>query len=351
MTTTTDPIDLRSDTVTLPSPEMRQAMAAAEVGDDVYREDPSINLLEERAAAVTGKEAALYVASGSMGNLVSGLSWCARGDEAIVGRMDHILMNEVGSLGTFGGVQIRAVETDQRGFLLPAAVERAIRPPRGFFPRTAMVNVENTQNRGGGAAFTSDEIKSVADVAHAHGVHVHMDGARIFNAAVTTGESVADLAANADSVTFCLSKGLGCPVGSVVCGSSDFIDRARHHRKMLGGGMRQGGVLAAAGLYALDHMVERLAEDHANARRLADGLRHVDGIRVIYDDTPSNMVYMRPVGMPPADFIARLRERGVLCGGQEDWVRMVTHYGINAEDIDEALEAIASAVKSSVAAG
>ena len=335
---TTKPIDLRSDTVTQPPPEMRRAMAEAELGDDVYGEDPSINRLETLAAQLTGKEAGLYVSSGTMGNLVAGLAWCERGSEAIVGDSAHLLINEVASLAFVGGVQLRAVAA-------------AIRPTAGMFPRTAMVEVENTHNRGGGAAFTAEEMRSVADVARHHGLPVHLDGARIFNAAAALGAPVADLAAPVDSLTFCLSKGLSCPVGSVVCGSAEFIAKARRMRKIVGGGTRQGGVLAAAGVWALEHMVERLAEDHANARRLGRGLASIPGVAGVTDPVETNMVYLSPQTMSAEEFVAALRERGVLCGGGYGRVRLVTHYGVNAEDVDEALDVIEAAARGAVSAG
>jgi len=344
---TTHVIDLRSDTVTQPTPEMRRAMAEADLGDDVYREDPTVNRLEVLAAGIMGKEAALFVTSGSMGNLVSGLAWCDRGTEAIIGAGAHILINEMGSLAALGGVQMRAVPTDVRGLPDPAAVATAIRPTSGFFPRTAMVELENTHNSAGGTALTVEQMRTVADVAHERDVPVHLDGARVFDAAVATGVPASEIAACVDSLTFCLSKGLACPVGSVVCGTEEFIAKARRMRKLVGGGMRQAGVLAAAGIWALEHMVDRLAEDHANARRLADGLRGVPGIKVRIGVVETNMVYLSPAAMSAEAFIAGLRERGVLCGGGYGLVRLVTHYGVNAEDIDEALDVIGAVARAS----
>ena len=342
---TTHVIDLRSDTVTQPTPEMRRAMAEADLGDDVYREDPTVNRLEVLAAGIMGKEAALFVTSGSMGNLVSGLAWCDRGTEAIIGAGAHILINEMGSLAALGGVQMRAVPADVRGLPDPDAVATAIRPASGFFPRTAMVELENTHNSAGGTALTVEQMRTVADVAHERDVPVHLDGARVFDAAVATGVPASEIAACVDSLTFCLSKGLACPVGSVVCGTEEFIAKARRMRKLVGGGMRQAGVLAAAGIWALEHMVDRLAEDHANARRLADGLRGVPGIKVRIGVVETNMVYLSPAAMSAEAFIAGLRERGVLCGGGYGLVRLVTHYGVNAEDIDEALDVIGAVAR------
>jgi threonine aldolase len=338
-------IDLRSDTVTQPTPAMRQAMAEAELGDDVYGEDPTVNRLEEEAARIMGKEAALLVVSGSMGNLVSALAWCNRGDEAIVGEDAHILINELGSVTALGGVQMRSVPTDRRGMLEAGGVQATIRPASGFFPRTALVCLENTHNRGNGAAFSVGEMRVVADLAHRRDIPVHIDGARLFNASVALGVPPAELAGVADSLSFCLSKGLSCPVGSVVCGSAAFIARARRVRKLLGGGMRQAGVIAAAGVVALESMVERLAEDHANAQRLAQGLARLPGFDVDPAHIETNIVYANVTGAAPAGLVSALRERGVLANGMDNWVRFVTHYGINAEDVDEALDGIEATMK------
>ena len=332
-------IDLRSDTVTQPTNAMRRAMAEAELGDDVYGEDPTINRLEETAAARLGKEAGLFVVSGSMGNLVSALSWCNRGDEAIMGADAHLLVNEMGAIAAFGGVQMRPTPNDHRGLMTPEAVEATISPP-GLFPRTALLCLENTHNRGNGAAFTVEQLRPVVDVARAHGMAVHMDGARIFNASVALGVPAAELASVADSVSFCLSKGLSCPVGSVVCGSREFVARVRRMRKMAGGGMRQAGVLAAAGLVALDTMVDRLAEDHANAKRLAAGLACLPGIVIDPSHVETNIVYAELEDGRGPETAEALKARGVLANGRFNWVRFVTRNGITAEDVDEALDVI-----------
>ena len=337
-------IDLRSDTLTKPTAAMRRAMADAEVGDDVYGEDPTVNRLEAAAAERLGKEAGLFVTSGTMGNLVSALAWCSRGDELICGADAHLLVNEMGSIATFGGVQMRALPNDARGLMDPDEVDATI-SPGGFFPRTALLTLENTHNRGNGAAYPVAQMQPLVDVARARGMAVHIDGARIFNASVALGTPPAELASVADSVTFCLSKGLSAPVGSVVVGSADFIARARRVRKSLGGGLRQAGVLAAAGLVALDTMVERLADDHANARRLAEGLAGLPGFSVDPDAIETNIVYVELDDGDGPGLSARLRERGVLGNGRFDWVRFVPHYGITAEDVDEALDVIASAAK------
>lgn len=344
-------IDLRSDTVTLPTAEMRQAMAEAELGDDVFGEDPTVNRLERVAAERMGKEAALFVASGTMANLVSLLAWCGRGDEAIVGSEAHILHYEVAGAAGLGGIQLRAVRNDERGMMDPAEIEATIRGENIHFPRTALVCVENTHNRCGGAALSPEDTASVADVAHRHGVPVHLDGARVFNAAVALGVPVTELTRDVDSVSFCLSKGLSAPVGSLVCGSADFVARARKMRKMVGGGMRQAGVIAAAGIVALETMVERLAEDHENARLLARGLASIPGIVIDPAKVQTNIVIFAVTSMNPADFARRLRDRGVLTTAiGYGRLRMNTHYGITRVDIEEALERVRAVAVAAVGA-
>ncbi|MBI4571377.1 MAG: low-specificity L-threonine aldolase, partial [Chloroflexi bacterium] len=273
-------IDLRSDTLTHPTPAMREAMAKAEVGDDVFGEDPTVRRLEQMAAERMGKEAAVFVASGTMGNLVSLLAHCGRGDEAIVGSEAHVLHYEAGGVPGLGGVQLRPVRNDGHGMIDLDELEATIRLENVHFPRTSAVCLENTHNRCGGGVLTAEETAAVARIARRHGVAVHLDGARIFNAAVALGVAPSELAAQADSVTFCLSKGLSAPVGSLVCGSAEFVQRARRMRKMVGGGMRQAGVIAAAGIVALETMVDRLAEDHEHAQLLARGLAQLPGIRI-----------------------------------------------------------------------
>ena len=332
-------IDLRSDTVTHPTPEMRKAMSEAEVGDDVFGEDPTVNRLEATAAERLGKESAVFVASGTMANLVSVLTHCQRGDEVIVGSEAHVFYNEVGGVAALGGVHVRMVRNDSRGMMDPEEVESAIRAPGNIhFPRTALVCLENTHNRCGGGVLDSEDTGALAEVAHRHGVAVHIDGARIFNAAVYLGVSPMELARPADTVTFCLSKGLSCPVGSLVCGSREIIDRVRRYRKMLGGGMRQAGIIAAAGLVALDTMVDRLAEDHANARTLARGLAGLPGILLDPQGVQTNIVIFEVADCPAQEFIQALKAKGLLVtypGGKR--VRMVTHHGIGADAIGEAL--------------
>src|SRR5215813_13195258 len=272
-----DIVDLRSDTLTLPTPEMRDAMARAEVGDDVWEEDPTVKRLEALAAERTGKDAGLFVASGTQGNLLSVWSQTQPGSEVILDLDSHIFNNEVAGASVISGVQMRAVKTT-RGFLSPDQVRESLRPANIHIPPTGLVCLENTHNRHGGTCCTPEEIAGVAEVAHGAGVPVHLDGARLFNAAIALGRPARDFTGAVDSVTFCLSKGLGAPVGSIVCGSAAFVERARRLRKMVGGGMRQAGVLAAAGLVALERMVDRLADDHANARTLAEGLASLPGL-------------------------------------------------------------------------
>ncbi|HEY5639784.1 MAG TPA: low-specificity L-threonine aldolase [Dehalococcoidia bacterium] len=331
------PIDLRSDTLTLPSPEMRAAMAAAELGDDVFAEDPTVNRFQEMAAERLGKEAALFTSSGTQSNLVSLLTHCGRGAEVIVGDEAHVLFFEQGGAWAVGGIGLRPVRNDAKGRLDLAEVRAKIRPDNEHFPRTGLIAVENTHNRCGGTVLGDEDLGSVRQLADEHGLPVHMDGARIFNAATALGVSVASLAAYADSVCFSLSKGLGCPVGSVICGSRDFIREARRNRKVLGGGMRQVGVLAAAGIYALENMVERLAEDHENARLAAAGLRELPGVQL--DPEPqSNLIYFTIEGWDTGVFVERLAAQGVLCFDEgRRRIRWVTHFGIERSDIEEAL--------------
>lgn len=342
-------IDLRSDTVTRPTEAMRRAIAAAEVGDDVLGDDPTVIALEHAAAKRIGKEAALYVPSGTMANLVALLTHCGRGDEAIVGSQAHILHHEATGASALGGISLRTVPNDQRGRITPVDVEAALRPPGA--PRTALVCLENTQNRCGGAAIPEREMRAIADVAHAAGAGVHVDGARIFNAAVALETDAATLVASADTVSFCFSKALGAPVGSVLTGPRDFIDRARVIRRQVGGGMRQAGVIAAAALYALEHHVDRLADDHANARRLATGIAGAPHVRLDPESVETNMVFFELDGVDGPDFRARLAEAGVLCSAMAPQrIRMVTHLDVSAQQIDTAIESIRSVLAAAPAA-
>ncbi len=332
-------IDLRSDTVTLPTREMRQAMMEAEVGDDVYGEDPTVNRLQALAAELTGKEAALFVTSGTQGNMVSLLSHCGRGDEVIVGDRSHTYLYEQGGMAQLGGIHPRVIPNRPDGTLDPEDIVNAIRPNNIHFPRTRLVVLENTHNFCYGSPLTPEYTRTIGELVHERGLKLHIDGARIFNAAVALGVDVKELAAPADSITFCLSKGLSAPVGSVVCGSREFIEEAKRVRKVLGGGMRQAGVIAAAGIVALTQMVDRLAEDHANARRLAEGLTHIPGFEVELERIRTNIVYFDVVnGATAAEVAERAKEAGVLVLALGPYrIRAVTHYGIEAHHIDEAL--------------
>ncbi len=336
-------VDLRSDTVTLPTLEMREAMYRAEVGDDVYGEDPTVNRLQEMAAERMGKEAALYVASGTMGNLVALLTHCGRGDEFIVGDLAHTFLYEAGGSAALGGIHPHPVPNQPDGTLKLSDVEAAIRPENIHFPRTRLICLENTHNRCGGVALTPEYTRAVCELAHRYGLAVHLDGARIFNAAIALGVDVKELTRDVDSVMFCLSKGLSAPVGSVLCGSGDFIAEALRIRKMVGGGMRQAGVIAAAGIVALERMVNRLAEDHDNARRLAEGLAEIPGISIDLDRVQTNIVIFELTSprLTSGELVAKLNERGVkLLAMGGNCLRAVTHYGITAEDVEAALEAI-----------
>ena len=345
-------IDLRSDTVTQPTDEMRRAMADAEVGDDVYGEDPTVNRLQERAAELLGKEAGLLTASGTMSNLIATLTYCHRGDEVIMGDQAHMFWNESAGTAALAGAQTRLVPNDSQGRIDPADLEAAIRP-RGniHFPPTTLVCLENTHNRCSGGVLTPEDTARVAAVAHAAGASVHLDGARIFNAAVALEVPAGELTRDVDDVSFCLSKSLSCPVGSVLCGSQEFIDQARKWRKMVGGGMRQAGILAAAGLVALDTMIDRLAEDHANARRLAQGLANIDGLEVDPDRIQTNIVIFAVApssafGGSAPELIGALDRAGVKVSypGKQS-IRMVTHRHISGADVDEALSRVSKVVK------
>ncbi|HEV8573129.1 MAG TPA: low-specificity L-threonine aldolase [Dehalococcoidia bacterium] len=329
-------IDLRSDTVTLPSPEMRRAMAEAELGDDVFGEDPTVNRLQAMAAEMLGKEAALLVTSGTQGNLAAMLAHCHRGDEVILGELSHSVIFEVGGASALGGLVMKTVRNDSGGRLDLGQVRAAIPPPNDHFARAGLISVENTHNQCGGVVLNEEDLSAVRDLAHRRGLPVHMDGARIFNAAVALGVPVSRLAGYVDSVTFCLSKGLGCPVGSVLCGSREFIAEARRYRKMLGGGMRQAGVIAAAGVFALESMVERLAEDHDNASAAANGLAEIAGI-ALAPAPQTNLIYFTVEGWDLGKFVARLAEAGVLCFDEGGRIRWVTHYGIERADVEEAV--------------
>jgi threonine aldolase len=341
-----DVVDLRSDTLTLPTPEMREAMARADVGDDVYGEDPTVERLERLAAERLGKAAAVFVTSGTQGNLVAVLAQTRPGQEVVLDAHAHIFNSEVAGAAVIGGVQMRPVTTE-RGFLGPAQVRETLRPDNIHVPPTGLVCLENTHNRHGGTCCTPEEISAVAAVAHEARVPVHLDGARLFNAAVALGRPARDFARAVDSVTFCVSKGLGAPVGSLVCGSEDVVARARRVRKMLGGGMRQAGVIAAAGIVALERMVDRLAEDHVNARALGEGLARLPGLRLDLATVQTNIVIVsvgRPGGVD--ELVAGCAARKVkLHRMSPTLIRCVTHKDVDAGDIARALDAFREITK------
>ena len=335
-------IDLRSDTVTHPTPEMREAMYRAEVGDDVYEEDPTVNRLERIAAERLGKEAALFVVSGTMGNLVALLTHCRRGDEAILGDQSHTFVFEQGGMAALGGITPRPIPNQSDGTLVLKDIEGAIRTDNVHFPRTRLVCLENTHNMCSGAPLTADYTAQVAGLAHGHGLRVHLDGARVFNAAAALGADVSELVRDVDSVMFCLSKGLCAPVGSLLCGDRDFVAEARRSRKVVGGGMRQAGVIAAAGIVALEQIAHRLGEDHERARRLAEGLAQIPGVEVSAPQT--NILYFwmtEKVAKTPEQVLDGLRQRGVLVLGRLGGrFRAVTHHWIRDEDVERAVRAM-----------
>ena len=349
-------IDLRSDTVTQPTDAMRQAMARAEVGDDVLGDDPTVQRLEEASAERVGKDAALYVPSGTMANLLALLVHCGRGDEAVVGSESHILHHEAVGASALGGISLRSATNDDRGRIDPAELRSLIRAP-GAAPRTALVCLENTQNRCGGAAIPLDSMRGVAEVARDAGAAVHLDGARIFNAALALETDAATIAGLADTVAFCFSKGLGAPVGSVLTGPREVIARARVLRRQLGGGMRQAGVIAAAALHALEHHVDRLAEDHERAARLADGLAALPGstsagAALDLDGPDTNIVFFELGGaLDGIEFRERLAAEGVLCSGTgPQRLRMVTHLDVDDAAIDAAVAGAGRVIESMRAA-
>ncbi|HVO59075.1 MAG TPA: GntG family PLP-dependent aldolase [Dongiaceae bacterium] len=341
-------VDLRSDTVTRPTPAMRRAMAEAEVGDDVYLEDPTVNALERRAAEIFGKEAALFVPTGCMGNLIAIKVWTHHGDEVICEERSHVNLYELASMSAIAGCMPR-IARGQDGILTWEQIAEVIRPKIYYDSQTALVCLENSHNMAGGTVYTSAQIDEICGQAHASGLKVHLDGARVFNASVALGESVARIARNLDSVMFCLSKGLGAPVGSMLVGSQEFIDKARIYRKMFGGGMRQVGVLAAAGRVALEETPKLLATDHANARRLAEGIARIPGLKIDPAKVRTNIVIFdcRATGMDAVQFCEALKPYGVWALDTAAYsVRFVTHFDVDAAGIDRAL-----AVLPEVAAG
>jgi threonine aldolase len=336
-------IDLRSDTVTLPTPAMREAILNAELGDDVFGEDPTTIRLEKVAAERMGKEAAILVVSGTMGNLVCVLTHCRRADEVILGDRSHTFLYEAGGMSALGGIHPHTIVNQPDGTMRLEDIEAAIRGDNVHFPRTRLICLENTHNRCSGSALTLEYMKAVSELAKNRGLKVHLDGARIFNAAVALQVDVKELTRYADSVSFCLSKGLSAPVGSVICGSKEFVTEARRNRKILGGGMRQCGIIAAAGITALKEMVDRIADDHANAQHLAQGIARIPGLSIEPERAQTNIVYFDIVSrqIKAEELVSQLDNKGIkilLLGPSR--FRAVTHYGINAEDVDFTLTAL-----------
>lgn len=334
-------IDLRSDTVTKPTQAMREAMYHAEVGDDVYEEDPTIIELEALAAHMVGKEAALFVPSGTQGNQIAVLTHCRQGEEIILEAESHIFFYEGASISAFAGVQPRTI-IGNRGVMDPKDVQAAIRDDDIHFPETSLICIENTHNRAGGAVIPLDNMRDIYKIAQANGIAVHLDGARIFNASIASGINVKDFTAYTDSLQFCLSKGLGAPIGSVIAGTEEFITHARKWRKRLGGGMRQAGIIAAPGLVALKTMVDRLAEDHEHAKILADGLQHIEGLS-IQNEVETNIVIVNTegLGLTAEEFLHDLKAVGILAVPFGSYaIRLTTHFDVSSKDISLALEKI-----------
>lgn len=341
-------VDLRSDTVTKPTPEMREAMAEAEVGDDVYGDDPTVNQLQVKAAEMLGKEAALFVPSGTMGNLIAVMTHCARGEEAIVGDKSHIYLNEAGGMAALGGVYPHPVPNQADGTIRLDDIRASIQPDDVHKTVTRLVCLENTQNICGGTPITGEYTIQVSQLAKENGLKFHIDGARIFNAAAALNVDAKELVAPADSVMFCLSKGLVAPIGSMLVGSKEFIARAHRLRKMLGGGMRQVGVMAAAGLVSLEKMTGRLKQDHARAKNLYEGLKQVKGLR-LEAEPASNMVYFTVadhIRLTDNQIIAEMKARGILV----DWgvprvFRLVTHYWVDDAGVEKTVKAFSEVLK------
>jgi threonine aldolase len=344
----TRPVELRSDTFTRPTTAMRRAMYEAEVGDDVWNEDPTVHRLEERAAQLLGKDAAVFLSSGTQGNLIGLISHARPGSEVLVGDESHIFNAEAAGSAVVGGLQLRTLPNNSRGGFIPESVRAAIRADDPHNPPTGCLALENSHNRCGGTVLSPHEMAEIVAPIRERGIPVHLDGARVFNAAVALDVPVAGLVTDVDSVTFCLSKGLGAPIGSILCGSASFVDRARHWRKILGGGMRQVGVIAAAGLVALETGVDRLREDHQNARVLAEGLATIPGVLVDLSSVQTNIVNF-DVGlleMSPQRFVDRLAEHGVkVAGSGGNVIRAVTSYEVTRSDIEHTLMAVSALVR------
>jgi threonine aldolase len=339
-------VDLRSDTVTKPSAGMRRAMAEAEVGDDVFHEDPSVNRLEEMVATLYGKEAALYVASGTMANQIAIRAQTHHGDEIIMERTSHPFNSEAGALAALAGVQVNLID-GQHGIMGVDQIGAAVRTPNVHHAPTALICLENTHNRGGGSIWPLDNIRGIREFARSMRIPMHLDGARLMNACVATGLTPKDYAQYFDSCTLCLSKGLGAPVGSLIVGSKSFIAQAHRFRKQFGGGMRQAGILAAAGIYALEHNVERLAEDHLNAQRLARGIAEIGGLDIDVQTVETNILYfgVRRPGLTVPVLLERLKAEGILMlGTGPNCIRAVTHLDISKDGIDRAIDVLRKVV-------
>ena len=330
-------IDLRSDTVTLPSKEVRKALMSAKLGDDVFQEDPTVNLLEKKAAQLSGKQSALLVPSGTMGNLISFLVHCPRGTEAILGDQSHTFTYEAGGISAFGGIHSNQLKNEEDGSIKIDSIKNAIRIDNIHFPRTSLISLENTHNKCYGNPISKNYMDMVSNLAKENNIKLHIDGARIFNATVALNTTLSDLVQNIDSITFCLSKGLACPIGSIVCGSEDFIYEARRMRKALGGGMRQAGIIASAGLVALENIVTQTQDDHINAKKLSEGIKSIEGLDIDLDKVQTNILYckLNTSKISPEVFLEKAKEKGILFfqypAGQ---YRLVTHYGISSDDID-----------------
>ena len=339
-------IDLRSDTVTVPNKDMRKAMYDSEVGDDVYGEDPTVNKLQEIASEITGKEDSLLVSSGTMGNLVSLLTLTNRGEEIILGNKCHVYAWEGSGVSIYGGISMKIINNNNDGSFDLNELSASINPLDDHKPKTSTISIENTHNQCGGSPLTLDFIQSVNSIAKKNNLKIHMDGARLFNASVAQRKSVKDIVENIDSVTFCLSKGLSCPIGSIISGSKDFITEARRWRKSIGGGMRQAGVIAAAGIYALNNMVDRLEEDHVNAKNLAIGLSKIPEIIIDTEYVKTNILRFELANnLNFNEFESELKKEGIIFNSSYGSVRMVTHYGIDSKDIKKVIETITKVLK------
>jgi len=329
-------IDLRSDTVTLPSKEIKQAIFDAELGDDVFQEDKNVNLLEKQAANLSGKESALLVPSGTMGNLISFLVHCPRGTEAILGNKSHTFIYEAGGISAFGGIHSHQLQNSDDGLMDLAEIKQAIRLDNVHFPQTSLISLENTHNMCFGSPISKDYIDEVSNIAKENKLKLHVDGARIFNATTALNISLKDMIVNVDSITFCLSKGLACPIGSIICGSKEFIHSARRMRKVLGGGMRQAGIIAAAGLIAINQLESQIQDDHLNAQLLSDGINNINGLNVDCDKVKTNIIYfeLKSKTISSTELLTKMKNSGILFFEvSPNKYRLVTHYGITKSDI------------------